>query len=46
MTKLLNALRRTFGDPPYTEPVPHFHAGASGHEVCFEDACSRPQLAP
>jgi hypothetical protein len=47
MTKFLNALKRTLGDAPYTEPTPHFHASACEHypEVCFEDACGRPHLA-
>ena len=47
MTKLLNAIRRTLGDTPYTEPAPHFHQGANDSfpEVCFEGGCNRPQLA-
>ena len=46
MTKLLNALKRTLGDAPYAEPVPHFHASSyeNSPEVCFADACARPQL--
>jgi hypothetical protein len=46
MTKLLHALRRTLGDASYTEPAPHFHSSAYANspEVCFEDACARPQL--
>jgi hypothetical protein len=46
MTKLLNALKRTLGDGPYTEPTPHFHTGTSGNypEVCYQDACERPRL--
>ena len=46
MTKLLTALKRTLGDAQYTEPTPHFHASSSEQfpEVCFEDACQRPQL--
>jgi hypothetical protein len=47
MTKLLNALRRTLGDTPYSEPKPHFHASSSETfpEVCFEATCRRPHLA-
>ena len=46
MTKLLTALKRTLGDAQYTEPAPHFHASSyeNSPEVCFEDACARPQL--
>jgi hypothetical protein len=46
MTKLLSAIRRTFGDTPYSEPKPHFHQGTSDSfpEVCFEGGCSRPHL--
>lgn len=46
MNKLLSVIRRTLGDAPYTEPTPHFHQGTSDSfpEVCFEGACSRPQL--
>jgi hypothetical protein len=47
MSKLLNAIKRTLGDSPYTEPPVHFHQGTSDHsvEVCHERACSRPRLS-
>ena len=48
MTKLIDALKRTFGGDLYTEPTPHFHQGTSMDfpEVCFATHCSRPHLKP
>jgi hypothetical protein len=46
MTKLVAAIRRSLAGAPDELPV-HFHQGMTedSPEVCFEDACERPQLA-
>ena len=48
MTKLIDALKRTFGGDLYTEPTPHFHHTTSADfpQVCFEPHCARPRLTP
>ena len=48
MTMLLRALKRAFGDTPYTEPPVHFHQGEHEDypEVCYDGACERPRLRP
>ena len=43
MARLFDALRRAFGDS-YSEPVVHFHAAQQAHEVCYDEACTRPRL--
>lgn len=46
MSKIISALKRTFGTFELGTPV-HFHQGSSaGHpEVCHNAACGRPRLS-
>ena len=45
MSKLVSAIKRSFGGSSIESTV-HFHQGTheTSPEVCFEGACSRPQL--
>jgi hypothetical protein len=46
MSKLLAALKRTLAVDAHDEPTPHFHQSTTPNypEVCYDDACRRPQL--